>query len=435
VQPWAGVKSGRCLAALFLVTLSGVSCVIARPPAAQRLAPPLPASSAPAAVIASAPAPVPVVSAAAVMPDAESCYPVPGRILPPGCPPLPVDHDDIDVGPEYSIDDDIEDDQEALPPMGEHPFARLSDAEFSRKLRKNPSELGPMSIGYPNQGRVFNGVQMPQGPLWQVVDPSHAWGTQETINALAYSIGKVNDVFPGTPRVVIGHISSKNGGHLSPHVSHQAGRDVDVGYYHDTELRWFARAGAGNLDRPRTWALVKTLARETRVDLILIDRSIQNLLRHFALEQGEDPELVREIFDGSPGKRAIVLHARGHADHIHVRFFNPVAQETGRRAGPTLLQMGLLRSPVKSRGPAPANMIVHRVVKGETLGMIARKYGVTIKEIRAANGMLSDRLKPKQELRIPKAPPPAQPARNKAPAKAKAPARSSSAAPARRGAT
>lgn len=427
------MKPGRFLAALILLTLSaGVSCVIAQPPVVQRVAPPSP-PSAPAPVIASAPEPA--VSAAAPSPEAESCYPIPGRALPSGCPELPVDHEDIEVGPEYSIDDDIEDDQEALPPIGEHPLARMSDAELARKLRKNPSELGPMSIGYPNQGRVFNGVQMPQGPQWQVVDPSHAWGTQETIDALTYAIGRVNDAFPGTPRVVIGHISAKNGGHLTPHVSHQAGRDVDVGYYHGTELRWFARAGANNLDRPRTWALVKALAHETRVDLILIDRSIQNLLRQFALEQGEDPELLREIFDGSPGKRAIVLHAHGHADHIHVRFFNPIAQETGRRAGPTLLQLGLMRSPVKARGSAPVNMIVHRVVKGETLGMIARKYGVTVKEIRAANGMLSDRLRPKQELRVPKAAPPPQPARNKTPAKGKPPARSSSAPAVRRSAT
>ena len=127
------------------------------------------------------------------------------------------------------------------------------------------------------------------------------------------------------------------------------------------------------------------------------------MLREWALGQHEDEAWVKQVFEGGAGKRAMILHARGHADHIHIRFFNPIAQETGRRAGPTLLAMGLLRKPVKAPAAPTVTYIIHRVVRAETLGMIARKYGVTVQQIRVANGLYTNRIKPKQELRIPRA--------------------------------
>jgi penicillin-insensitive murein endopeptidase len=317
---------------------------------------------------------------------------------------LPVNHDDSDVESAFSIDDDAaaDDDEEAPPAVGIHPWAHLSDAEFARKLRKSPAEFGPMSIGFPGQGRLFNGVQLQQSDNWQLVDPSHAWGTQETIDYLSKTVQRVSALHPDSPRVVIGHISARLGGPLSPHKSHQAGRDVDVGYYHTSELRWFGRASAANLDLARTWTFVKALLKESRIDLILIDRSIQRLIREYAAALGEDEAWLKEVFEGGAGKRAMILHARGHADHIHVRFFNPIAQETGRRGGPTLLAMGLLRKPTKAPVTPTVTYLVHRVARAETLGMIARKYGVSVQQIRAANAMLTNRIRPKQELKIPR---------------------------------
>ncbi len=45
--------------------------------------------------------------------------------------------------------------------------------------------------------------------------------------------------------------------------------------------------------------------------------------------------------------------------------------------------------------------INHTVQRGETLSVIARRYGVTVAEVRAANGISSDLIRPGQELRIP----------------------------------
>jgi len=57
------------------------------------------------------------------------------------------------------------------------------------------------------------------------------WGTQETVDFLIAAANKVNEQFPGTPKMYIGDISSQGGGRLNRHVSHQSGRDVDVSYF------------------------------------------------------------------------------------------------------------------------------------------------------------------------------------------------------------
>ena len=79
------------------------------------------------------------------------------------------------------------------------------------------------------------------------------------------------------------------------------------------------------------------------------------------------------------GCRRSIRHAKGHATHLHLRFYNPIAQETGRRLYDVLVRRQLI---------APASRFVHHKVKeGETLGHLAKKYGVSPKAIQEANGM------------------------------------------------
>ena len=261
----------------------------------------------------------------------------------------------------------------------EHPLAHLSDDELEKMLLDDPSSVGPMSIGNTNGGMLINAVQMPTGDNWELIDPAHAWGTQETIDALIRCIDKVKTQFPDAPKMQIGHISARRGGHLSPHRSHQAGRDVDVSYYYTNTKRWFARAHAKNLDRAKTWAFVRALITETDVEMILIDGGLQRLLREHALQIGEDSEWIDDIFRGVAGKRpALIRHARGHATHIHIRFYSPIARETARRAHPLLIEHGKVKPPVV--------YVSHRARKGDTLGRLANRYGTTVEAIKRANG-------------------------------------------------
>ena len=274
------------------------------------------------------------------------------------------------------------------------PLDGWSEQQIKDALARDPASLGSMSIGQPGAGALFNGVQMPAGDHWVLEDPRHAWGTRETVDYLTAAIDAVSDKFPDTPPMYIGHISAECGGHLSPHISHQAGRDVDVSYYYLDGARWYARATAQNLDRARTWAFVRALVTRTDVQLILMDQSVQKLVKDYALSAGEDPEWVDSLFHGKPGKfRPIIIHVPGHATHIHVRFFNPIAQETGRRAYHALVARGLVQPPTR--------YLTHTVKKGETLGMLARKYHTTVAAIRRANGMHKNLIRVRQAVRIP----------------------------------
>jgi murein endopeptidase len=291
-------------------------------------------------------------------------------------------------------DDGLEDDESA--PFGElraHPLDGWTPERIEQALGSDPASLGAISVGSPNAGLLLNGVQAQDSTLYTVVSPSAAWATSETLESLGRAIRAVHAEFPGTQPLMLGDISAKGGGPLRPHVSHQSGRDVDIGYYYTTGAAWYVRGTQKNLDLARTWGFVRALIAETDIDLILIDHSIQKLLIEHALGIGEDRDWLESVFKGGAGQRPIIRHARGHATHIHVRFFNPIAQETARRAYDALVRRKLV--------PPQNAYVQHRVKNGETLGMIAKKYGTTVRAIQNANRLKGTRIRAKAVYAIP----------------------------------
>jgi penicillin-insensitive murein endopeptidase len=303
-----------------------------------------------------------------------------------------------------AVDSDIVSDSEPepgpeeLPPPAElapHPLAELSNDELEEMLLENPDALGPLSLGRPAAGALFGAEQMESSERWEVVNPRETWGTRETIEYLARCIDSVNEQFPDTPKIPIGDISARSGGHLVPHISHQSGRDVDVAYYYRNNEKWYTRATADNLDFPRTWAFVKAMVTETDVDLIFIDRSIQKLLRDYATSIGEDEGWLDEVFGGpTTPLRSIIRHEKGHKSHIHVRFYNPTAQESGRRVYRMLIKHKKIKP--------PTYYIKHKVRRGDTLNRLARKYKTSVRAIKKANRLRSHRIYAGRKYKIPR---------------------------------
>jgi penicillin-insensitive murein endopeptidase len=316
------------------------------------------------------------------------------------------------------------------------PKIELSEAEIADKARHDPAALGSLSLGQPARGALVNGVQMPRDAQWKLMDPGNAWGTQETVDYIALAIHHVNTKFPETAALPIGDISAHNGGHLTPHKSHQAGRDVDLNYYLRGDQRWYSRTNAQNIDLPRSWALVKVLLRETEIDMIFIDSSIQRLLADHAVASGEDPAWIDSLFQvrGKNGA-AKIRHVRGHATHLHVRFFNPRAQELGRRAEhylPASMRPVAQSKPGKNgalahghgkkgqeKAQEPAGnvnastrYVMHRARNGDVLVNLARHYGTTPEAIQQANGMKNNALQMGHSYKIPVAAPAPAPGRN-----------------------
>jgi murein endopeptidase len=314
----------------------------------------------------------------------------------PDAPPAGADNADSAADDDSAGPDDYES-QEVDPSAATRPRAPvldLSDAEIEAKVRGDLASLGAMSIGRAHAGALVNGVPLPESPYWERVSPGASWCTEETRDYLTAALARVHARFPDSPKVFVGNVSTQHGGLFPPHVSHQSGRDVDISYYLAAGHAWYAQATAANLDFARTWAFVRALVTETDVEMLFIDRRIQLLLRNYALQLGEDPAWVDSLFQyGGSSARPLIVHVRGHATHIHIRFRSPIAEELGRRAYPFLLRRGLLRP--------PTYFVKHVTKKGETLSHLALRYKTTIDVIRSANGLKNDGLREGKEYRIP----------------------------------
>jgi penicillin-insensitive murein endopeptidase len=301
------------------------------------------------------------------------------------------EHDYDSEGDEHAEDEPA---QEA--PSGTtqpHPLDGWSDARIEQAVTSDLSSLGPMSVGTPNAGALVNGVQATPSKLYTLVSPGEAWGTQETIDYLNTAVQAVQDEFPDTPPLALGDIGARHGGPLRPHISHQAGRDLDISFYYRDGTKWYARGTRENLDFPRLWAFVRAIIAKTDIDLILLDHGLQEPLKEYALSIGEDPAWLDQVFQGKGATRAIIRHAPGHATHLHLRFFNPIAQETARRAYPALVRHRIVT--------APEQYVTHKAKKNETLAMIAKKYGSNVRAIKEANSLRSNLIHEQATYRIP----------------------------------
>jgi LysM repeat protein len=280
-------------------------------------------------------------------------------------------------------------DANGVVPNGPLYTAELSDEHLTELWKKDPAGLGSISVGFVESGRMVNAVRVPQSENndWIVVSPELAWATKETVDYLATAIREVRAQYPKAPPLRVNQLSSREGGYLRPHKSHQNGRDVDLGFYYPTAEPVRVRARENHIDLELNWALLKSLAIHTDVQMILVDKRVQKVLYDYALRKGESKEWLDSLFNA--GAKSLVKHARGHRDHFHVRFFNPRAQELGRRVAPLLALQ-----PDK-------NIQMHRVRSGDTVGGIALRYGSSINAIKKANRMRGVFLRIGQVLAVP----------------------------------
>jgi penicillin-insensitive murein endopeptidase len=151
---------------------------------------------------------------------------------------------------------------------------------------------------------------------------------------LEHAAEAVDRRFPGSI-LLVGDLSRREGGALSGHVSHESGRDADVGFYYTDERgrsvrtpRLLAVAPSGavpyaaglRFDEARNWTLIASLLRGTDalVQSIFVADYVERRLLDYARRQGIGSELVDRAAkamrqpSGSP-----------HDDHFHVRIACP----------------------------------------------------------------------------------------------------------------
>lgn len=204
--------------------------------------------------------------------------------------------------------------------------------------RRSGDELSE-SVGYPGVGSLHGAVPLMDGPGRTLkMIPWKSWATAHTVMTLDRALNQWAERFPEEQTVLVGNMSSREGGKLQPHSSHQSGRDVDLGYMQRgkvlEEHNW-RKMNADNLDAGLTWELLKLLVETGGVEVIFIDKSIQELLHAWAVKHKPVPagELSRWLQHPRGSGRALIQHVPGHVDHMHVRFACPPGQERCKTRG------------------------------------------------------------------------------------------------------
>ena len=175
------------------------------------------------------------------------------------------------------------------------------------------------------KGKLAAGVKLRPMKAYYMKRPDRTYGTRSTVQKIQQIFERFQKKQKGVT-VVMGDLSARGGGALSGHVSHQDGRDVDIGWVFKKGKgndRNFTRGTEDNLDVPRTWALVHEFLKTGAVQFIFIDHNVQELLYEEAKKRKVPADQLSQWFQyPRPAHRlyGIVRHWPAHNDHMHVRF-------------------------------------------------------------------------------------------------------------------
>lgn len=239
-----------------------------------------------------------------------------------------------------------------------------------------------VSVGTPNRGALLNPVRLKSDHTLQS-RRYRSYGTRELVELIRQATHAVHRAFPNSPRLHVGDLSKKHGGHFPPHVSHQSGRDVDIGYY----MRFGQRAARlqrinkYNLDIPRTWVLMETFLRSGQIQYMFSHRKLIPSLYRYARKLPHISKTELKRWFGGKGRRGIIRHLKGHDDHLHIRIYAPDSlaanHEYARRYGAEALRSHIESWPKK-----------YRIKRGDTLESIASRHEVTVGELVEMNPRL-----------------------------------------------
>lgn len=284
----------------------------------------------------------------------------------------------------------------ALPaaPEPPHPLIQRAIAAF-KAWRKTLDPLA-LAVWHPAAvvgdggiGRLLFGVQMQPSPGIHLRNPDEAWTVPEVVQGLRDAHAAVERAHPDSPDMVIGDISMQHGGKFPPHFTHQTGIDVDLRYYQlgeqpaDYAYRYVTPA---NFDTARVWTLIAHLYTTGEAERVLIDTRHQRLLYRYARQQlNLSPEQIEPILaypQAASRKSALVRHAKGHHNHIHIRFKAPLATLVG-----SLWDRDEAFEAQRALDLALLGQYNYVVRSGDTLSTIAAQNEVSVSDLLAWNGL------------------------------------------------
>lgn len=212
-----------------------------------------------------------------------------------------------------------------------------SDHKLPAKFSNRPFDKISLTVGHPNEGYQLRAKRLTSARELLVRKSSHdrAYGYPSLVLMLHRSARDVAKAASGSV-LLIGDLSTKDGGPLSGHRSHQSGRDADVGFYvtnlEGRPIPWKefvafdgdgkAKEGSSvRFDDRRNWLLVESWVKDRRAGLahVFVSDPLRARLLRFAREHPRHAPYV--------DKAAALLqqpeNGEPHDDHFHVRISCP----------------------------------------------------------------------------------------------------------------
>lgn len=215
-----------------------------------------------------------------------------------------------------------------------------AERALPKRFTKPPFSQMSLSVGHPNEGWQLRAKRLKKNKYLSLKAGSEAnsYGHPALVLMLGRSSKEIAKVARGSV-MLVGDLSSKRGGALSGHRSHQSGRDADVGFYVQDEAgkpvtpgKFIVFGGDGkaqdgsgySFDDHRNWLLVQSWVRDKRAGLshIFVSRALRQRLLAYAAKQPAFQQYVAEV-------SALLKQpedAAPHDDHFHVRVSCPKDQ-------------------------------------------------------------------------------------------------------------
>ena len=225
----------------------------------------------------------------------------------------------------------------AAPELAHADPARSLPARF----RQAPYSLMSLSIGYPNAGSQIRAKRLKKSAELSIKLGSepNSYGHPSLVLMLTRTAKQVARGAPGSV-MLVGDLSSRDGGRLPGHTSHQSGRDADIGFYVTDPkgkrvlLEKFVafdaegRASDGSpfvFDDYRNWLLLQALARDDRAGLSHV--FVAARLKKRLLDWAQARPAFRKYVPAVVGILKQPDNALPHDDHFHVRIACPKLQD------------------------------------------------------------------------------------------------------------
>lgn len=182
---------------------------------------------------------------------------------------------------------------------------------------------GAVSVGPAWDGRLVNGVQVPEAEGWRLKMKPSCYGTTHAVMNLVAALRFFHASSGYDRDLLLGSMSRRHGGPLTGHRSHQSGRDIDIRLPLSAEHPPWFPIKPWRVDYEALWKLVVAMADTGEVSIIFLDYELQKTLHQAALDLGVDELVRRRMIQWPRGNAAhlgLVRHSSGHEQHIHVRF-------------------------------------------------------------------------------------------------------------------